>query len=249
MQYQSLQYNSRGKGEYILPGGGNALIKDVDVKMGIVSGYFAAFGNIDAHGDIIDEGSFTKSIEAWGPDGKGRIAHLTDHFPWKRVGVIQELSEDEHGLLYVSKFFDTNRHALARDTLIEIEEGGLKEHSIGFDVKVANRDEETNLWHLEQIWLYEGSHVTWGANAETPIVDVKDLDKLSLSVLHLTDQMKSIQHCLKRGITDETAIELEHRVKQYDAYFKEVLEALSQKSNDDDEPQLVTQIKSIIENL
>ena len=88
---------------------------------------------------------------------------------------------------------------------------------------------------------------------ETPILDVKDMNKLSLAVLHLTDQMKSIERCLKRGITDETAIELELRLTQYDNYLKSVREALSktEPSNDTlpEEPQLKTQILSIIENL
>ncbi len=74
-------------------------IKDVDTKQGIVSGYFAAFGNKDSDGDIITPGAFTKTIAERGPDSQQlRIRHLQDHDYTKAVCRIQQLSEDTFGL-------------------------------------------------------------------------------------------------------------------------------------------------------
>ena len=40
-------------------------VKDVDVKEGIVSGYFSAFGIVDSDGDIMMPGAFKRSISDW----------------------------------------------------------------------------------------------------------------------------------------------------------------------------------------
>ena len=251
MKYSSLTPNPYHKG-YVTKSDPRANIKDIDSKQGLVSGYFAAFGNIDAHTDVIDSGAFAKTIKEWGPSGIARIAHLADHNPTKRVAKIIELSEDSHGLLYRSQFLGNN-HTLARDTLIEIEAGILKEHSIGFNIIQERRYEETNIFHLQEIRLFEGSHVTWGANMETPIVEVKDLSELPKMVQLFADQMKAIERCLSRGITDEAAIKWENQFEQYDNYLKQVREALAAREPSNDtlnhEPQLKSQILSIIENL
>jgi len=48
-----------------------ANVKDIDSKKGEVSGYFSAFGMVDADGDIMMPGAFKRSIQDWGPDAKG----------------------------------------------------------------------------------------------------------------------------------------------------------------------------------
>ncbi len=49
----------------------NSEVKDVDTKQGVVTGYFSAFGNVDSDGDIMMPGAFKRSIQDWGPEGKG----------------------------------------------------------------------------------------------------------------------------------------------------------------------------------
>ena len=67
-------------------------IKDVDVKKGIVTGYFANFNTLDSDGDIIREGAFKQSIQEWYP--KGRVKHLLNHQVDKPLGKIISLKED-----------------------------------------------------------------------------------------------------------------------------------------------------------
>jgi hypothetical protein len=195
-----------------MPSGGQ--VKDIDSIQGIVTMYWSAFGNVDAYEEVIDQGAFKKTIAEWGPKGKGRIAHLLNHNPTHRVGVVKELSEDNHGLLAVSKILGQN-HSKGRDALIEYEEGAIREHSIGFRVMKWERDDEAKVMHLVEIKLYEGSGVTWGANPETPVVDVKALQDDPLLFENMINQVRSIERCLKRGITDERAIELEDELNSF----------------------------------
>jgi len=72
----------------------NEGFQDTDLKQGIVSGYFAMFGNKDLDGDILEKGAFTKTIQERGPNGKGLIKYLLDHDRTKAVARIESLEED-----------------------------------------------------------------------------------------------------------------------------------------------------------
>jgi phage head maturation protease len=100
-------------------------ISDVDVKKGIVTGYFSSFDNMDSDGDVIRKGAFTKTIN----ENFQRVRHLLDHDSTKSVGKILSLKEDTKGLYYESK---AGRHTLGRDFLLMVEDGLISEHSIGF---------------------------------------------------------------------------------------------------------------------
>src|SRR5690606_6086143 len=106
-------------------------VKDVDQKDGVVTAYLSAFGNEDAHGDIIEAGAYTKTIRERGPGGSNRIKILWQHNPWEPIGRPLELEEDEHGLLARFKISATT---LGRDALILYDDGVLTEHSVGIDI-------------------------------------------------------------------------------------------------------------------
>ena len=202
-------------------------VKDVDAKEGIVTGYFAAFGNLDSHRDVIVQGAFAKTISEWGPKGRKRIAHLMDHNPTHRVAVIKELMEDAHGLRFVSKFLGQN-HSKARDALIEYEEGAITEHSIGFDLVKWEMDADADILKLTELRLYEGSGVTWGANMDTPVVDIKALESDPLLVEQMSAQMAMIERVLKREITDERAMQLEEQIVQLESSLAILKQALAE---------------------
>lgn len=183
-----------------------ALVKDIDGKKGIVTVYFAAFGNIDAFREVIIPGAFAKTIREWGPTGKKRIKHLLHHNHMMAAGVVQELEEDNHGLLSVNKMLSTPR---GRDTLIEYDEGHFTEHSIGFRIIKWEFDADEDVLILTEIQLFEGSAVTWGANQETPVIDIKSLREDSAIFEGMISKVHAIQRCLKREITDTRAVEME----------------------------------------
>ena len=175
-------------------------IKDVDVKKGIVTGYFSKFGNIDSDGDIIQKGAYTKTIS----ESFQRIKHLLDHDRTKAVGVIQVLKEDDFGLYYESK---AGRHTLGQDFLLMAEDGIISEHSVGiYPIKQAKGEGGSNV--ITEVRMLEGSSLqTWGANEHTPLTGIKS-DK---DIIQLLDV---IQKALSNGnYSDETFMEIEKKYK------------------------------------
>ena len=66
-------------------------IKDIDIKSRIVTGYLAAFGNVDSDNDIIEKGAFSKSINERFND----IFYLQQHDWTRPLGKFTKLEEDE----------------------------------------------------------------------------------------------------------------------------------------------------------
>jgi HK97 family phage prohead protease len=203
----------------------NLEVKDVDTKQGIVSGYFSAFGNVDSDGDIMMPGAFKRSIQDWGPEGKGRIKHLLNHDPSKPLGKIQVLKEDEYGLYYESK---VGTHTLGKDYIKMIESGLIAEHSIGF--KTLREQKADNGNQIHEVMLFEGSSLTaWGANEATPLIGMKNM----ATIEQLQDQIKSFEKFIRNSdVTDETIDLCILKVKQ----LAEMVERMSSTEAVDETP-------------
>lgn len=169
-------------------------VKGLDAKQGIVEFYAANFGNKDSDGDIILKGAYKKTLS----ENKSRLKHFKNHDFTMVPGVIKEISEDDKGLLVVSKIADTT---LGKDTLIEYESGIITEHSQGFKIIKDNQEKDANI--ISEIKLWEVSSLTaWGANEMTPVVSVKSAD----DVINLLLKIESLLQ--KGNITDEHAKKL-----------------------------------------
>ena len=203
----------------------NLEVKDVDTKQGVVSGYFSAFGNVDSDGDIMMPGAFKRSIQDWGPEGKGRIKHLLNHDPSKPLGKIQVLKEDEYGLYYESK---VGTHTLGKDYIKMIESGLIAEHSIGFNTLREQKADNGNQIH--EVMLFEGSSLTaWGANEATPLIGMKNM----ATIEQLQDQIKSFEKFIRNSdVTDETIDLCILKVKQ----LAEMVERMSSTEAVDETP-------------
>jgi len=175
----------------------NGLVKDVDTEGRTVTGYFAAFHNKDTDGDVIIPGAFTKSVKERGPEGKGRIFHLWQHWTSDILGKPHVLKEDAHGLYFESKIAKTT---LGNDVLQLYLDGIVNEHSIGFNVIQSEKSEEENTVTIKEVRLWEGSTVTWGANENTPSTGVKSASKQDLQ-----KHVERINKAFKSGTyTDDT---------------------------------------------
>lgn len=186
--------------------------KDVDGKKGIVTGYFANFGNVDSDGDIIRSGAFTKTVRENGPQSKKpRIKHLLNHDPSQPLGKLIELKEDEKGLYYESQL---GSHSLGQDFIKMVESGLVTEHSIGFRIIKRNqlqdydgyRSNPSGGWfEITEVKLWEGSSLTaWGANEMTPIVGMKGVSKEE-QLGRLIRKSEAIEKfCRDSSATDET---------------------------------------------
>lgn len=201
-----------------------AEVKDLDLKDRVVTGYFAKFGNVDADGDVITKGAFTKSLAENGVNGKNRIVHLYQHDVYKPLGKPHVLKEDNYGLYFESKIVDTS---YGTDVLKLYDAGVINEHSIGFSVMKG--DSKKEYYEINEVKLYEGSTVTFGANEDTPFLGFKgQFDKAQ-------DYIKKCQKLLKNGnLTDDTFYLLEYQLKQLERFVE-------QDSQDvHDEPTKVT---------
>jgi len=193
----------------------NGQVKDVDRKGRTVTGYFSTWGVtdtgvaiIDSDGDAIMKGAFSKTLSMNGPEAANRIWHLFNHDTGKPITKPLVLREDEKGLYFESKFPDT---VLANDILKLYETGAITEHSIGFNV-IQSRDEgQYNL--LQEIRLWEGSSVLWGANEDTPTVGIK-AEEFQMKTNLLNELMRNGM------LSDETFEMIEKLLKDIQAMFK-----------------------------
>jgi len=178
---------------------------DSDMKQGIVSGYFAVFGNKDLYGDVIEPGAFTKTIQERGPAGKQLIKYLLDHDKNKVVAKITNLHEDQKGLRYEAKI---GSHAAGQDFQKMIESELINQHSFGFRTIKEQFDQEANANLIKEVMMYEGSAVQFlGANPETTFIDLK-------SEADAFEYLTRLEKFVKTSdATDETLEKLENQLK------------------------------------
>lgn len=188
-----------------------AEVKEIDRKNGIVMGYFSQFGAVDSDMDMIMPGAFSKSIMENGPGSqKQRIVHLYQHEVDKPLGKPYVLKEDDYGLYFETKIVGTT---YGEDVLKLYEAGVINEHSIGFATVKAQPKSGYN--EIQEVKLYEGSTVTFGANENTPFVGFKNMTPQSA-----IEKVQRLTKAVRNGtFTDETFILLEIQLKQLEQYI------------------------------
>ncbi len=188
----------------------SAGFKDLDVKSGIVTGYFANFNSIDSDGDRIIKGAFSKTIKENGPQGTQLIKHLLDHNKNIAVGKLEELSEDENGLYYESK---AGRHTNGRDFLLMAEDGIINQHSFGFRIIKESKKSDAN--EISEVAMYEGSSIQFlGANRNTPITGIK-------SESDILEDLGLLERAMRNGkYSDEAFMQIELKIKSLYAILK-----------------------------
>ncbi len=180
-------------------------VKDVDVKSGIVTGYAAAFDNVDSDGDVFRKGAFTKSVSERGPSGTNQQVHLLQHNILQPLGKPHVLREDEKGLYFETKLAKTS---YGKDTLELYREGIYNEHSVGF--KTIQEEAKSEFNEITEVKLFEFSTVTLGANSQTPFTGFKATERLEL-----------LTKALRNGsFTDDTFALLEIEFNQLKALME-----------------------------
>ena len=205
-------------------------VTDVDIKNGIVTGYFASFNNVDLDGDMIAKGAFSKTISERGPDGTNQIWHLLDHDTSKKIGKPYVLREDEKGLYYETRVVTTQAGI---DALKLYQAGVLNEHSIGFNIingTPVEMEGKAEYFKITEVKLWEGSGVTWGANPETPFMGMKGFNSMGAGdkLKALNSKVNNILKGLKcDGLSDETFSLLELNLNQLQKMQEDIINSLS----------------------
>ena len=144
-------------------------------ETGAFTGYASVFGNEDLWGDIVVAGAFSKSIAEKKP------AMLWQHNSDEPIGIWTVIKEDEKGL-YVEGQLLIDGVAKAKEAYELLAAKAISGLSIGYRAvswewrKKDDSNDEVRL--LKEIDLWEISLVTFPANTEARVGDVKDLNTL-----------------------------------------------------------------------
>lgn len=145
------------------------------------SGYGAVFGNVDSYNDVIDKGAFANTIKSFKESGKWP-AMLSQHGGWLSsaqdmtpVGVWTEMKEDDHGLYVEGKLADTPRGRELYELMKMTPRPAIDGMSIGYFVTDSSDEKKGDelIRHIKGIDLVELSLVTFPANKEARVADVK----------------------------------------------------------------------------
>lgn len=140
---------------------------------GEFEGYGSVFGVKDSYSDIIVPGAFQKSLAAW--QEKGRMpALLWQHNMSEPIGIYTEMREDETGLFLKGRLL-IDDDPLAKRAHAHMKAGSLSGLSIGYVLNDYDYDNQKDAFILKDIDLWEVSLVTFPANDEARISNVKSL--------------------------------------------------------------------------
>lgn len=213
---------------------------DQDLKQGVISGYFAMFGNKDLDGDILEKGAFSKTVQERGPNGKQLIKYLLDHDRTKAVAKIINLEEDSKGLRYEAKI---GTHSLGVDFMKMIESGLINQHSFGFIIMKEMYDSQMKANRIKEVMMHEGSAIQFlGANPDTTMIELK-------SQLDAVQYLDRLEKFIKTtDCSDETIITLEKRFKSLSELLKPSLDTYSEKIAEEQLKQLKETLTKTFEN-
>lgn len=144
---------------------------DVDTKTRTVKVAIAELESVDHDNDVFDPSAFDKTIKERGPNGTNEIWHLLDHTQksFSALSKFKELGRDGKYVAGLSVY--KNSFAWREVAWPLYEAGDITQHSVGFEV-IDNEKRKDGVNIIKQVRLYEGSAVLWGANPNTPTMQV-----------------------------------------------------------------------------
>jgi len=202
-------------------------VKDVDMKNRTVVFHASIFGNIDSDDDIIQPGSYLKTIQENGPAAKNRVWHLFNHWLDWPIAKPKVLKEDEIGLYAETFMPDTDK---ANDLLKLYDAGYMTEHSVWIQIikSVNQTTEGRDIRLIQEVRLMEVSSVLWGANEQAQTIGIKSLAELNRRV-ELGDSI------LRNGsLTDEMFKRLESDLTEIKTKLALLSEPPQQQQKPDD---------------
>lgn len=146
-------------------------IKAINDEDGTFEGYGSVFGNVDADGDVIETGAFTKSLLTHKTNNT-LPALLWMHDPYSPVGRYLEVREDGRGLYVKGQLILESSQG--RDAYALLKGGAINGLSIGYVPKNWEFDKSQKTRRLKEVDLWEVSLVTFPANSLARVMAVKN---------------------------------------------------------------------------
>jgi HK97 family phage prohead protease len=194
---------------------------DADEKAGIIKGYGSYFGNKDSDNDVIMKGAYKKTIAENGE----RVKYLYQHDMNQPIGKMNELYEDEKGLVFVAEIAKTQ---LGKDVVELMKSGVITENSVG--IMPIQKQNKGDYREINEVKLYEISAVTLAANDQAKILDVKgnvDVEKLSKRYDNLCKLIR------KGDISDEMGFAIEAEILKLKSLFVEFTKPIDEITSPD----------------
>lgn len=171
-------------------------------ESGVFYGYASVFDTPDNQKDIMCRGAFSQTLLA----AKRDVKLLWQHQSSEPIGVIEELKEDARGLLVRGRLLlDVAR---AREAYSLMKAGALNGLSIGYTVQDYDLDHASGCRLLKNIDLWEISLVTFPANDEARVTQIKS-DGVEKNEVHIPQTIREFEHFLnQQGFSRRRAKEI-----------------------------------------
>lgn len=145
---------------------------DVDTKTKQVKIAISQLETVDRDKDVFDPSAYDKTIKENGPKGMNEIWHLLDHTPrsFSALSKFKELGREGKYITGVSHYKDSFAWREVAWPLYEA--GDITQHSVGFEIVKAEPRDSKEVRVIKEVRLYEGSAVLWGAQPDTPTMQV-----------------------------------------------------------------------------
>lgn len=145
---------------------------DVDEKKKQVKVAISQLEDIDRDEDVFDASAYDKTIKENGPNGSNEIWHLLDHTPksFSALSKFKEIGREGKYIVGVSQY--KNSFAWREVAWPLYEAGDINQHSVGFKIVKADDRNSKGIRIIREVKLYEGSAVLWGAQPDTPTMQV-----------------------------------------------------------------------------
>ena len=213
-------------------------LSDYDEKNSIVKGYGSYFDNKDADDDVIMRGAYQKTIRENGE----RVKYLYQHNMMQPIGKMNELYEDEKGLVFVAEVPKTQ---LGKDVIELMKAGVITENSVG--ILPIQKEDKGDYRELKEVKLFEISAVTLAANDQAKIMDVKG----SIIIDDIYKRYDTLCKLIRKGnISDEMGYAIEAEIYKLKSLFIdatqpviETTEPVEQKSEFDVYKYLLNNLK------
>jgi HK97 family phage prohead protease len=199
-------------------------------EQGKFTAHAAVFNNVDLQGDIILPGAFAKSIK----QRNKPIRLLSQHDCCKPIGVITKAIEDDKGLFIEGKLALEVQEAREMRALLKL--GAIDSLSIGFRTIESEFNEESNIQILKEIELFEVSFVTFPANEEAILQNIKQESSQSSMDLDKIETLKDAEMYLRtEGLSKNKATAIVSIIKRQLLSESEVPIKINQNLSESDQ--------------